>query len=288
MSASVKDWVIASRPWTLIASVIPVLLAHAWLISVGRNNDASRSCLALLSAICIQIGTNFYNDYIDFQRGADNERRIGPKRLIQSGKASSRAVARAAHVSFIFATLLGIPLVQVGGTPILLLGIFSILCGYGYTAPPLSLAYRGLSEVFVILFFGVFAVTGVVWLHTQQVYSEAVYLGLAVGCLSCLLLVANNLRDWQQDRLVGKMTLVAQYGSVFGVREYWTLYTLAFLFCIFVCKSCWIIFIPIALFFGLELRKELAKPENPKLLILSAKIFLAFATALFFTFLIPW
>jgi 1,4-dihydroxy-2-naphthoate octaprenyltransferase len=213
-------WFLAARPITLTATLVPIALAH---LLIQREHNAVNmlwSVLAFLSAACIQVGTNYYNDVIDFESGVDSDKRAGPRRLIQNGVATIEQVRFAAHTAFVVAMLVGGMLVAHAGWPILLLGITSIIFGYGYSAPPLKLSYRGLSEIFVILFFGVGAVCGVEWIHRGSVSLNALYLGITVGLLSTNLLIVNNIRDIEGDRLVGKLTLPARYGLRFGIAEF--------------------------------------------------------------------
>jgi 1,4-dihydroxy-2-naphthoate octaprenyltransferase len=159
------------------------------------------------------------NDAIDFKKGADTEKRIGPQRVTQAGIFTSRQVLIMAGVFFALAILCGIPLVWKGGWEILLVGLVSVLMGYAYTAGPFPLAYRGLGDLFVILFFGLIAVTGVYFLHTGHLSPGAWMAGLQVGLHCTVLIAINNLRDQAGDRLVGKRTLPVRFGKKFARWE---------------------------------------------------------------------
>ena len=216
---SLKTWLIASRPKTLIAAVIPIFVGTALAIAEGKTWHLNISILALLAALFIQIGTNFVNDAVDFKKGADTEKRIGPQRVTQSGLMSSEQVMKVAAGFFFLAFLCGIPLVLSGGWPIVIIGLLSIAMGYGYTAGPFPLAYKGLGDIFVVLFFGLIAVGGVYFLQAQELSISAIIAGLQVGFHCTVLIAINNLRDVHGDILVDKKTLAVRFGKQFGRWE---------------------------------------------------------------------
>lgn len=166
-----------------------------------------------MGAIWIQIGTNFFNDAIDADKGADTEKRLGPKRATASGLLSRRCVYLTAACCLLIAALFGWELYRHCGWPIIAIGIPSLYLCYGYTGGPVPLAYRGLGELFVILFFGLVAVTGSVFVQIGEWRAEAVLLGLQVGLLSAVLISINNLRDRQEDLTNNKRTLAVKWGE---------------------------------------------------------------------------
>lgn len=211
-----KNWLLAARPKTLSAAVVPVIatvgLAQAQSVVIHWWIPL----FALLSSFCIQIGTNFVNDAMDFKKGADNEKRLGPARVTQQGHFTFKQVIIMATVFFIIAIILGVPLVLQGGLPIVFIGLISVLMGYGYTAGPYPLAYKGLGDLFVILFFGLIAVGGLYFLMTGEYNRSAFILGLQMGFLSAVLIAINNLRDIDTDKEVGKKTLAVRLGLAGG------------------------------------------------------------------------
>ncbi len=222
---SLAEWFIASRPKTLTASVIPVIIAHLIIDSYSPDHvSIALTGLCLVCAVLIQVGTNFFNDVIDFASGVDSSNRLGPKRLIQQGKVSETRLRAAAHTCFLAAFIIGIPLVIKGGIVILLIGISSIIIGYSYSAPPLKLAYRGIAEPFVVIFFGLIATVGVEWLHTRSFSMLGLLTGLQFGLLATVLMVINNIRDYELDRQNGKRTSVARFGRIFGISEVGLIY----------------------------------------------------------------
>lgn len=175
---------------------------------------------ALLGAVLIQIGTNFANDYYDFVRGGDTEARVGPVRVTQAGLVEPSSVHRAMLVAFALATLVGAYLVVVGGWPILVIGVLSLLSGWAYTGGPFPLAYNGLGDLFVWVFFGPVAVAGTYWVQARTLSDGALVAGVAIGALNTAVLVANNLRDLETDRAAHKRTLPVRFGRGFGRAQY--------------------------------------------------------------------
>lgn len=214
-----KYWILAFRPKTLTAAVVPIVVGTALVFALKEKVDWTVSLLALLSSLFIQIGTNLVNDAVDFKKGADNENRIGPVRVTQSGIFSYKAVWITAVAFFILAIACGVPLVMQGGWQIILIGLLSVFFGFAYTAGPYPLAYLGLGDLFVILFFGLVAVMGLVFLQLGVWLNEAFILGLQVGLHCAVLIAINNLRDIEGDKLVDKKTLPVRFGKTFAKVE---------------------------------------------------------------------
>jgi 1,4-dihydroxy-2-naphthoate polyprenyltransferase len=214
-----RTWINAARPKTLIAAIAPVLLASAWAASTARFQPGLL-VIILMAAIAIQIGTNFANDYFDHQKGGDTAARLGPTRATHAGLVSPEHMKRAFILAFVIAAILGSYLIWQGGWPIAVIGVFSILFGIGYTAGPVPLAYKGLGDIFVFLFFGLVSVFGTYYLHTGHLQPKVWLLGAACGCLSTAILAINNLRDRHEDKTTGKKTLAVRFGATFVRLEY--------------------------------------------------------------------
>jgi len=221
-------WWEAARPRTLAAAVAPILVGTGAAFAQGALRPLVIGAI-LLAAVAIQIGTNFINDWGDFQRGADGPDRKGPRRAVSSGEVSPQMMLRAGLASFALAALLGTYLVGVGGWPIVWIGILSILSGIAYTAGPLPLAYVGLGDLFVFLFFGPVAVLGTEWLMVDRITLVGAIGSISVGTLATAILVVNNIRDVAGDTAAGKRTLIVRYGVVWGRRFYTALLSAAFL-----------------------------------------------------------
>ena len=175
---------------------------------------------ALLGALLIQIGTNLSNDYFDFVKGADTEERLGPARATQAGWIRPEIILRSSLLVFAAAVIIGIFLVLRGGWPIVLIGIASVICGILYTGGPYPLAYLGLGEVFVVIFFGPVATLGTYYVQALEFSKEVFIAGLAPGLISTALIAVNNLRDIPTDIKARKKTLAVRFGYRFARIEY--------------------------------------------------------------------
>ena len=214
-----RAWVLASRPATLSAAVVPVVVGSGVAASAG-SFALGPALAALFGAVAIQIGTNFVNDAYDFEMGADTAARLGPTRAVQAGLLSAREVRVGAIAAFAAAMLFGLYLIGVAGWIVAAIGLASIAAGFAYTAGPWPLAYLGLGDVFVMIFFGFVAVCGTVFVQAGEVPLLALPAAVAVGSLSTAILAVNNLRDREQDRLARKRTLAVRFGKRFAVAEY--------------------------------------------------------------------
>lgn len=218
---------IASRPKTLTASVSPVLLGAAlsWqkIYNTGIEFSHLRFfgvfALILLTSILIQVLTNFVNDLWDFKKGSDTKKRVGPTRVVQAGLITPEKLLLCIKFLTLIIILLGLILVMHGGIPILLIGLLSIAGAYFYTAGPYPMAHNGLGELFVLIFFGPVAVLGTELLLSNAITFDGLILGLCIGFLSSALLVINNSRDIDEDRITGKRTLAARFGRSFANHE---------------------------------------------------------------------
>src|SRR6266498_5623706 len=220
-------WMMAARPPTLPAVLVPVLVGTAAVAKLGFLPLAFVA--ALVAAALIQIGTNFANDYFDFHKGADTAERLGPVRVTQSGLIAPATVRTAMILVFGLAALIGLYLVFVGGWPILAIGLLSIAAGVLYTGGPYPLAYHGLGDLFVFIFFGLVAVCGTAYLHTSAVPSVAWFAALPVALIVTAIIVVNNLRDIDTDRLAHKHTLAVLLGRRATQIEYLLLLAGAYL-----------------------------------------------------------
>jgi 1,4-dihydroxy-2-naphthoate octaprenyltransferase len=216
---TVQAWVLAARPKTLTAAVAPVLVGAG----LAAHHDAFAPLpvlTALLGAILIQIATNLANDYYDFVRGGDTAERVGPVRVTQAGLIAPEKVRLAIAVVLASAFVPGAYLVWVAGWPIVWIGLASLACAVLYTGGPYPLAYHGLGDLFVFLFFGLVAVGGTYYVQARAWPPDAVLAGAGLGALSTALLVVNNLRDIRTDAVAGKRTLAVRLGARGTQAEY--------------------------------------------------------------------
>ncbi|MDG5759414.1 1,4-dihydroxy-2-naphthoate polyprenyltransferase [Natronococcus sp. A-GB1] len=236
-----KAWVMAARPQTLPAAAAPVIVGVGIAIHEGVFAPLP-ALMAFVGAALIQIGTNFANDYYDAIKGADTEDREGFTRVTQSGLIPAERVKLATIVTFGLAILSGTYLVYVGGVPILVIGLVSVLCGWAYTGGPYPLGYHGLGDLFVFVFFGLVAVVGTFYVQAAAqlepfittlpegtVTREAILASLPIAGLSTAIIVVNNVRDRETDAETGKRTLAVRLGYRWSRLEYLALLGLAYL-----------------------------------------------------------
>jgi 1,4-dihydroxy-2-naphthoate octaprenyltransferase len=214
-----RNWLVAARPKTLLASVCPVVMGTALAWQDGTFHLPTAT-VALIGAIAIQIGTNFCNDYFDFRQGADTVTRQGPTRAVQAGLITAQAMWNATLLVFSVAAAVSVYLVIRAGWPIAVVAVLSIACGIAYTASRYSLAYLGLGDLFVLVFFGPVAVAGTHYVQALRLAPTAVVAGIAPGLISVGILVVNNLRDISEDARANKRTLAVRWGAEFARRQY--------------------------------------------------------------------
>jgi len=219
MKGNLQSWLLAIRPKTLPAAMAPVMVGSGLALQAGEFHWAPAS-LCLAFALLIQIGTNFANDYYDFIKGADTEERVGPVRVTASGLISLGWMRGITALVFLTAFCVGLALIPYGGWWLLGIGVVCILLGYGYTAGPFPLAYLGLGEVFVLIFFGWVAVGCTYWVQVGELNLLVFLGGTAMGALSTNLLVVNNHRDVDTDVKANKRTLAVRFGRGFSTFEY--------------------------------------------------------------------
>ena len=214
-----KAWWGAIRPATLWAAVAPVTVGTALAYDDGAFAPDAAG-LALVGALLIQIGTNLFNDWADFRKGADTEARLGPARATQRGWLRPGQVLGGSLLAFGLALLCGGVLTWIAGWEIFVLGLVSVASGLAYTGGPWPLAYVGLGDVFVLAFFGVAATAGTYYVQALALSPASAVAGVALGALATAILVVNNLRDRETDAQASKRTLVVRFGAAFGRWEY--------------------------------------------------------------------
>lgn len=224
---SARAWLVACRPATLSAAAVPVLVGSA-VAHHAEQFRADAALAALMGALLLQVGSNFANDVFDYEKGADTEHRLGPLRAVQAGLVTPRAMRAGMAIVFALATMVGVYLTAVAGPFVVAIGVCSILAAILYTAGPYPLGYHGLGDLFVMLFFGFVAVCGTVFVQTGDVPELAWWAALPVGSLATAILVVNNVRDRETDRIAKKRTLVARFGRRAGSIEYIALLATAY------------------------------------------------------------
>jgi len=269
MNQNFHNWVLAARPKTLPAAIAPVMMGTAMAFADGLVHWKS-AAIALIAALSIQIGTNLANDYYDHKKGADRANRVGPIRVTQAGLIKAGWVKAGFLIFFLISAVACTYLVQRGGWPIAVIGIASILSGILYTAGPFPLAYIGLGELFVLIFFGPVAVGGTYYIQALEINPAILLSGLAPGLLSVAILSINNLRDIETDRESQKKTLAVRFGKSFAIYEYLVSVLAA---CLIPVAVYWLtrdyfhsLIGVLTLFFAIPVIKNvLMKPEGPTL-----------------------
>ena len=209
--ADTRQWLAGTRPRTLPAAVVPVLIGSGVALGYSRFSWW-RALLALVVALALQVGVNFANDYSDGVRGSDATR-VGPVRLVAAGLARPRQVLSAAFASFSVAGAAGLALAAVTAWWLVAVGVACVAAAWFYTGGPRPYGYHGFGEVFVFAFFGVIAVTGTAYVQMERFSWLALAASVPAGLLACALLIVNNLRDIQGDTLAGKRTLAVRLGD---------------------------------------------------------------------------
>ena len=278
-----KNWVLASRPKTLPAAVAPVLIGTSVAYYDNKINFIA-AFIALICSLLIQIGTNFVNDLYDHLKGSDSEDRVGPERALATGMISINEMKLAIFLAFGVTFLLGLYLVNLAGWPILLVGILSIASGYAYTAGPYPLAYNGLGDIFVFIFFGVVAVVGTYYVQALQLTEMIFIASIPAGTLITNILVVNNYRDIDEDRKNNKNTLAVLFGRKFSQVQYLLQLFAAYAVPVYIFiryEVSWLILLPlITLPLGIKLFKSLIDLQGEdlnKTLELTAKLSVIFS-----------
>jgi 1,4-dihydroxy-2-naphthoate octaprenyltransferase len=214
-----RAWLLALRVRTLPAAVVPVVVGTATAARAGLARPGV-ALVALGAALLLQIGANLVNDWGDSRRGADGPDRLGPVRVTQAGLLPPGRVVAAAAAAFAAATVLGLVLVARAGWPVVSIGAAAIVAAVAYTAGPFPLAYHGLGEPFVFLFFGPVAVCGAELVQAGHASLLGLFASVPVGCLATAILVVNNVRDVDGDRRAAKRTLAVRFGRRAGRALY--------------------------------------------------------------------
>ncbi len=257
-----RYFLLATRPKTLPAGIIPVFIGSAAAYSDGHF-QWFYSFIALICSILIQVITNYINEIYDFKRGADTPDRLGPQRAVASGLIGQREMKYATILLVVCTFLLGLILTAEAGWPILVVGILSLIFAWAYTGGPFPLAYKGISDIFVLIFFGVIAVCGTYYIQMKSINIEIFLMSFAPGFLSMNILGINNIRDIETDRKAAKNTLALHLGRDNALRLFAVLYILSFLIPIMLYLINSNIFVllpiltaPMAFHIAIELRKK--------------------------------
>ncbi|MBN1637769.1 MAG: 1,4-dihydroxy-2-naphthoate polyprenyltransferase [Ignavibacteriales bacterium] len=217
--SKLKCWFLAARPKTLPAAFVPVIVGSALAIREYSFKPIA-AFVALFCCLLLQIGANFSNDLFDYLKGSDKKDRVGPIRVMASGLISVKEMKIGLLVVYGVCFFLGLYLVHLGGWIILIIGVLSIFMSLAYTTGPFPLAYNGLGDIFVFLFFGLIGTIGTYYVQTLQITALSVLCAIPVGALITNILVVNNYRDIEEDKIANKKTLAVIFGKIFSRIEY--------------------------------------------------------------------
>lgn len=227
---SFSAWMAFMRPKTFWIAAAPVCVGTALAGAFVGKWNLWTFLLTLFGAVCIQAMSNMVNDYAYNLRKAENGTRVGLPRATSEGWISMAAARKMIGFSIVLCSLFGIVLVIIGGLPIALIALLSLICGYCYMGGPKPIAYTPFGELLVLLFYGLFAVSGTFWLQTHSFMWITLIPGLSLGLLGAAVLFVNNYRDLEHDISVGRHTLVAVCGKKLAVTFYTLMVFLPFVF----------------------------------------------------------
>ena len=233
---SIKAWILAARPKTLAAAATPVLLGCALAYTDGHFQWIP-ALLCFLFAFSMQIDANFINDYYDYLKGSDREDRLGPERACAQGWITLSAMKKGMLFTTLLSCLWGLLLLKYCGIGMIPVGLLCVLFAFLYTAGPYPLAYHGWGDVLVIVFFG-FVPVGCTYYTMAHGWTWNVTIACAAcGLVSDLLLMLNNYRDREQDKISGKRTLIVRFGEPAGRWAYLLLGIVAVALCSYYASN---------------------------------------------------
>ncbi len=235
MNTRVNRWILAARPKTLVAGISPVIIAIGLAIKDGVFNWYL-SLICLLIAMFLQIVSNFANDYFDYKKGSDTPERLGPQRAVAEGWVTPKQMIVASLVVLAVACALGMVLMWLVDWRLLFVGIAVAVSAIAYSGGKYPLAYIGLGDVCVLLFYGIVPVVFTYFVQSSTFTTEAFVCGLAIGLVSTNILVSNNYRDYELDKKAGKKTTIVIFGKKFG--EYF--YLINGIIAVVLCQYFWL------------------------------------------------
>ena len=287
-----KHWLLAARPKTLVASILPVCCGFLLAREQSPLVSPYVGLLCLFYCFAVQVGTNFANDFFDYKKGADANRSHGPERMVSSGLIKPEHMLLFAFLVLLLGFLIGVTIMEMvsANRSLIIVGISSFLFAIIYTGGPFPLAYNGLGDVFVIVFFGFVAVHSthyVLCLSAAVEWEPNWILPLGIGFVINNLLVVNNYRDFEEDRDVGKRTSVVIFGKTFGLFLFVIGVGVSTILIPFLVPSAFptIFLCPLGLYTFFLLRKALVKSDYGKVLSLSAITVLLYTTLLLLGYL---
>ena len=262
---SAKAWILASRPKTLTGAAAPVLVGAVMSWNYMGEVRWLAFMLALGFAMLMQVAANFINDYYDWRKGTDrNEDRLGPERACAQGWITPKAMLTGIGVVVALACIIGLPLAFIGGWWLICIGVACVVFAAVYT---LWFSYMGLGDLLVLVFFGIVPVGFTFYVMTDGAWTMPVtIIGVAQGLVTDMLLMVNNYRDRNQDRVSGKQTVVVRFGARFGLAGYLALGLVGVILALLVLPSpCKWIFMPLWLLLHLLTFRQMCRMDGRQL-----------------------
>ena len=268
MNKKIGLWLLASRPKTLVASIIPVSLGVCLAFEQVSSIPIELIIMCFLFSILVQIATNFANDYFDSLTGAEDLRVLAPERFSDSELIKGTHLRNASYIILVFVFIIGVLIMEFSGASrfLLLIGISSVICALAYTGGPFPFAYNGLGDFFVVIFFGFVAVCTTHYVlvsSTSEIWNPNWIVPLGVGFVINNLLVVNNYRDRDTDKMVGKKTIVVLLGRKFGIFLYFAGYLISCVICPLVDNQLLLVatLFPLSLLLVYKLNKARLKKD---------------------------
>ena len=270
-----RIWIQAARLRTLPAAIAPVLIGVALAIREDKFHFLAAAS-ALIGALIIQIGTNLSNDYFDYLKGADNNRSIAPKRYSSSGEISPEKIRNASYLSLFIAFCSGLLILvfSEASNHLIWLGIICVLCAICYTGGPFPLAYNGLGDLFVILFYGFIAVETTHYVLISKdglTWAPDIFVCMGLGCITNTVLIVNNYRDFSEDKKNQKKTLVVIFGKKFGAFFHLSCIIISCVVCPFLNPKMLLssFALPLGVFCNFKMRQSTEKNQFDSLLFIA-------------------
>ncbi|MCU7864287.1 MAG: prenyltransferase [Candidatus Thiodiazotropha sp. (ex Lucinoma borealis)] len=210
----------AMRPFSLVVAIATCGLGIS-LALIDHGEDGWLAWLVLTAGLLLQIAVNLINDYPDLENAT----------LDLATQRSIRRNAKIGWAVMLLAVAIGLYMVSIRGYPLLLLGLVGVAGAWGYTGGKVNYKQRGLGIILVFLLMGVLLIGGSYYVLTGRYTMEVFWLSLPFSLLSSLLLLSNELRDFESDRDAGIRTLIVRIGYDSGVRLYYLLVSLVYLIC---------------------------------------------------------
>jgi len=266
---SPQAWILAARPKTLSAAATPVIIGSA-LAYRDNSFQWKPALICLIFALIAQIIANYANDYFDYKKGIDKKERLGPKRAVTEGWIAPEIMLKMTLFLLVLDLALGLLLLQYGGWKLIFVGLFVAIFAFAYSGGPYPLAYNGLGDIIVFIFFGIVPVGFTYYLQTLQWNIPVTICGASAGLVIINILIANNYRDRFSDAKSGKKTSIVMFGEKFGQ---W-FYLLNGIIAVILCQYFWFektylaALLPIVyLFFHISVWKEMITINHGKALI---------------------